>query len=274
MSPTLSILLRRSLYGLLLSRWMIGYVVVFTSLSLSFSYLGLLGLETVGFRAYSGALAAIINLNLYAVPLASIITAALSIVAERENGTLEFHLSLPVIKADLYVAKASSTILAISFATTLGYGLAGWYLMLVLIDADLTVFLNILGSSLLMVFSFVGVGMLISAASRSRLTALAVSIALWIFFTLLYEVFLMALVIVLRIAPLDLWLLMILNPLEASRLLMIYSVDPSMTLLGELGNFLAKELGGSVAYYSLAAPLLYGATCLLAGLVLFKRIDL
>jgi len=273
-NTALPILVKRSLYSLLLSRWMLGYIAVFTALSLSFAYLGLLGLSTVGFRAFSGALAAIINLNLYAVPLVSIITASLSIVAERENGTLEFHLSLPVTRSELFFAKAFSTMLAISLATILGYGLAGWYLMLVLSDADLIIFLNILGASLLMIFSFVGLGMLISSATRSRFTALATSIALWIFFTLLYEVFLMVFVIVFRISALDLWLLMILNPLEASRLLMVYSVDPSMSLIGELGNYLAREFGGAAAYPSLGAPLLYGSVCLIVRLAWFRRIDL
>jgi ABC-type transport system involved in multi-copper enzyme maturation permease subunit len=273
-NTSLPILVKRGLYSLLLSRWMLGYIAIFTALSLSFAYLGLLGLSTVGFRAFSGALAAIINLNLYAVPLVSIITASLSIVAERENGTLEFHLSLPVTRTELFFAKTFSTMLAISLATILGYGLASWYLMLVLSDADLIVFLNIMGASLLMIFSFVALGMLISSATRNRFTALATSITLWIFFTLLYEVLLMVLVIVFRISEFDLWLLMILNPLEASRLLMIYSVDPSMSLIGELGNYLAREFGVVVTYSSLGAPLLYGSICLIVGLAWFRRINL
>ncbi len=274
MSTALPLLVKRGLQSLLMSRWMLGYVVVFTSLSLTFSYLGILGLGTVGFRAFSGALAAVINLNLYAVPLISIITASFSIVAEREHGTLEFQLSLPITRSEFFAAKAIAIMLAISLATMLGYGLAGWYLMLVLTDADLLIFMNILASSLLMVFSFVGLGMLISAVTGNRFTALALSIAVWMFFSLIYEMLLMVSVILFRLSATDLWVLMTLNPLEASRLVMIYSVDPSMSFLGELGNFLIREMGDIFLYPLIAVPLGYGFLGLILGLNHFRRSEL
>ncbi len=65
---------------------------------------------------------------------------------------------------------------------------------------------------------------------------------------MIYEMVLMAIVMVFRPSAADLWLLMILNPLEASRLLMIYSVDPAMTYLGELGHFLVREAGEWFVY--------------------------
>jgi hypothetical protein len=97
---------------------------------------------------------------------------------------------------------------------------------------------------------------------------------LWIFLSMIYEMALMALVTVFRLSAADLWLLMILNPLEASRLLMIYSVDPAMTFLGELGHFLVREAGEWFVYPLIAMPLLYGVAGLLAGLYIFRNSDL
>ena len=95
-----------------------------------------------------------------------------------------------------------------------------------------------------------------------------------IFLAMIYEMALMALVMVFRLSAADLWLLMILNPLEASRLLMIYSVDPAMTFLGELGHFLVREAGEWFVYPLIAMPLLYGAAGLLVGLYIFRNSDL
>jgi ABC-type transport system involved in multi-copper enzyme maturation permease subunit len=239
---------------------------------MTFSHLGMIGLGMVGFRAFSGALAGIINL--YIVPLISTITASLSIVSEREQGTLEFHLSLPITRSELVIAKALTTNLAIMLATMLGYGLSSWYMMLALTELDLVIFLKILAATLLMVFTFAGLGTLITVLATSRFAALAASIALWIFLAMVYEMVLMALVIVLRLSAAELWFLMVLNPLEASRLLMIYSVDPAMTFLGELGHFLVREVGGWFVYPLIASPLVYGFAGLLAGLYLFSNSDI
>jgi hypothetical protein len=105
-------------------------------------------------------------------------------------------------------------------------------------------------------------------------TSIAASIALRIFLAMIYEMALMALVMVFRLSAADLWLLMILNPLEASRLLMIYSVDPAMTFLGELGHFLVREAGEWFVYPLIAMPLVYGVAGLLAGLYIFRNSDL
>ena len=256
------------------SKWILGYIAVFTSLSLTFSHLGILGLGTVGLRAFSGALAGIINLNLYIVPLISTITASLSIVSEREQGMLEFHLSLPITKHELVIAKMLITNLAITSATVLGYGLSSWYMMLVLTEVDLVIFLKILATTLLMVFSFAGLGMFITTLASSRFAALAASIAVWVFLAMIYETVLMALVIVFKLSAMELWFLMVLNPLEASRLLMIYSVDPRMTFLGELGSIILRDVGEWFFTPLIATPLIYGVAGLCASLYVFSKKDL
>ena len=125
-----------------------------------------------------------------------------------------------------------------------------------------------------MVFSFVGLGMLITTLTSSRFAALAASIALWIFLGMVYEMVLMALVIVFKLSAMDLWFLIVLNPLEASRLLMVYSVDPNMTFIGELGSIIVRETGGWFVYPLIKSPLAYGFAGLCVSIYLFKHSDL
>jgi Cu-processing system permease protein len=105
-------------------------------------------------------------------------------------------------------------------------------------------------------------------------TSIVASIALRIFLAMIYEMAMMALVIVSRLSAVDLWLLMILNPLEALRLPMIYSVDPAMTFLRELSHFLAREAGEWFVCPLIDMPLLYGVAGLLVGLYVFRNSDL
>jgi len=82
------------------------------------------------------------------------------------------------------------------------------------------------------------------------------------------------LVIVFKLSAAELWFLIVLNPLEASRLLMVYSVDPRMTFLGELGSFIIREAGEWFVYPLIAIPLAYGLAGLCAAVYIFKLSDL
>ena len=55
---------------------------------------------------------------------------------------------------------------------------------------------------------------------------------------------------------------------------MIYSVDPAMTFLKEIGHFLVREAGEWLVYPLIDMPLVYGVAGLLAGLYIFRNSDL
>lgn len=274
MKWTILMMLKRDLTSSLRSRWLMGFVGSFAVLGASFSYLGALGLSEVGFRAYSAAVAGIISLNLYILPLVSIVAASLSLVSERERDTIEFLLSLPISKWEPVISKFVSNVFSISTATAMGYGLAAWVLWLLLSETDMWIYLQMLGAALLLAFSFSGIGILISSTTRSRFAALALSLGVWIGLVMVYEVALMAAVILLRLDRPGLLALMAINPVQASRLLMVHSVDPSLTFLGEFGSYVVREFDGILAPMLVVSQLIVGTVCTFTALLTFSRADL
>ncbi|MEM0455659.1 MAG: ABC transporter permease subunit [Nitrososphaerota archaeon] len=274
MRSTVLLLLKRDLSGSLRSRWLLGFVASFAAMGASFAYLGALGLGQVGFRAYSAAVAGIINLNLYVVPLAAVVASSLSLVAERERGTMEFLLSLPLARWELVLSRLCAGVLSLAAAIAMGYGLASWALWLLLSEADLWVYLSMLGASVLLAFSFSGIGTLISSLTRSRFAALALALGVWIGLVMVYEVALMAAVILLGLDAPTVIALMVLNPVQASRLMMVHSVDPTLSFLGEFGVLLVRELGGLLVPLLVASQLAVGLACTALALLAFGRSEL
>jgi len=268
------LLLKRDIAGSLRSRWLLGFVFSFAAMGASFAYLGALGLSQVGFRAYSAAVAGIINLNLYVVPLAAVVSSSLSLVSERERGTMEFLLSLPIAKWELVLSRLCAGVLSLTAAIAMGYGLASWALWLFLSETDLWVYLSMLWASVLLAFSFAGIGTLISSLTRSRFAALALALGAWIGLVMVYEVVLMAAVILLGLDASTVIALMVLNPVQASRLMMVQSVDPTMSFLGEFGVLLIRELGGYLQPVLVASQLAVGLVCTLLALISFERAEL
>ncbi len=274
MKSTPLVLFRRDLTSSLRSRWLLGFAFSFAAMGVSFAYLGALGLSEVGFRAYSAAVAGIINLNLYVVPLAAIVSSSLSLVTERERGTLEFLLSLPIAKWELVLSRLGASVLSLTAAIALGYGLASWILWLLLSDADLRIYLSMFGTSILLASAFSGIGVLISSSTRSRFGALALALGAWIGMVMVYEVVLMAAVILLRLDPATVVVLIVLNPVQASRLMMVYNVDPTLSFLGELGVTLLRQLGGSLVPLLAFSQLAVLVVCSAVAFLIFDKSEL
>ncbi len=274
MTPTLLLLLKRDLTASLRSRWLLGFAASFAVMGASFAYLGALGLGEVGFRAYSAAVAGIVNLNLYVVPLAAVVLSSLSLVAERERGTLEFLLSLAVERWELVLSRLGASVLSLTTAIALGYGLASWILWLLLSEADLWIYLNMFGTSVLLASAFAGIGVLISTLARSRFGAIVLALGAWMGLVMVYEVALMAAVILLRLDTVTVMALMVLNPVQASRLMMVYYVDPTLSFLGEFGVQVLRLLGGSLVPTLVSIQLAVLLVCATTALLVFKRSEL
>jgi hypothetical protein len=274
MKVTSLILLKRDLSSALRSRWLLGFAASFAAMGASFAYLGALGLGEVGFRAYSASVAGIINLNLYVVPLAAVVSSSLSLVAERERGTLEFLLSLPVARWEMVLSRLGASVLSLAAAIALGYGLASWILWLLLTEVDLWIYLSMFGTSVLLASAFAGIGVLISSAARSRFGALALALGAWIGLVMVYEVALMAAVILLRLDSVTVMVLMALNPVQASRLMMVYYVDPTLSFLGEFGVTLLRQLGGSLIPVLVSSQLAVLSVSTAIALLIFSKSEL
>src|SRR3989338_7008264 len=103
--------------------WFILISGLFAVLSLSFSLFGLSGLGSFGISGFGRTAASILNLVLLIVPLMGLLLGAMSIVGEREQGTLMTLLAQPVTPNEILLGKFFGTAAALIITLLLGFGL-------------------------------------------------------------------------------------------------------------------------------------------------------
>ncbi len=256
------------------NRWLLLYILLFAGLGVGFAYYSSMGLSTLGFRMFGRVSAAMVNMNLYLIPLLAMFLTGLSIVGEREKGTIEFLLAQPVSKTEVLLSKYLGALISIFVATTLGYGITAWYLWFFLSAGDLAIFLQIIAESLLLAAVLSAVGITVGAASRSRFQALAVILTLWFFMLIVFDLVLMGFVMLTNPDASMLFTLMTLNPVESSRLLMMYSIDPTLLLLGPVSVYVARSIGDVLPLLLLTAQIAWMAGLLTLSTLAFKRQDM
>jgi len=273
-STEFKILLKKEIKEALRNRWLIVFSVIYAVLGLSLSYYSILGLSYLGLKAFGRVSAALVNLTLYIVPLMSLSLSGLSLVSDRERNTLEILLSQPVSKTEVALSRYIGITLSIFLSTFLGYGLAAWYLWLVLSSGDIAVFIQLMLITLLLASTLTAVGLLISILSRTRFEALATVLLIWFTLVVLYDLLVIGVTLVADLKVFDILSLLIFNPVEAARLLMIQALDPSLLLLGSTGLYISRIMGPWISFIFSATLLIWTSIFLLTAIVIFNRQDL
>jgi len=120
------------------------------------------------------------------IPITALIAAYLSIAGERQSGRIRVLLSLPPSRQDVVIGKFVSRSVLMSIAIGVAYLVAVVVSVAFYRDLPLVTLFWTVGLSCLMATSFVGLAVGISAATRSRMQALAlvlfifvVTVVLW-----------------------------------------------------------------------------------------------
>ena len=76
--------------------WVLAVAVIFALFALAIAYFGSAQQGTVGFHGIDVTIASLVSLVIYLVPLIAMILGYDAIVGERERGSLELLLSMPI----------------------------------------------------------------------------------------------------------------------------------------------------------------------------------
>ncbi len=268
------VLLKKELAEILHNKWLILYILLFAGLGFGFTHYSSIGLSTLGFRMFGKVSAAMVNINLYLIPLLAMFTTALSIVGERERGTIELLLAQPVSKAEVLLSKYLASVISTAVALAMGYGITAWYLWLFLSSSDLVIFLQIMAGSILLAAVLSAVGVAVGVVSRSRFQALAIILTIWFFTLIIFDLILMGYVMVANPDASSLFALMALNPVENSRLLMMYAIDPSLLILGPISVYVARNIGQTLPILLLTTQIALLTALLSLATLKFNKQDM
>lgn len=228
--------------------------------------------STDGLTIISASLA---TLSVYLVPLIALLLSFDAIAGEIDRGTLQLTLASPVSRAAVVMGKFLGHVIVLSIAVLIGYGLAGVCAFFAIDNVALAGVLDlarVIGTSIALGATFVGIGYVASACVRQTGTAAALAIAIWLFAVVLYD---MALLGGLLADPegvfaTDLFpYLLVANPADAFRLF-------NLTALDAAGASTGFAAGGDVLPFApqlaIASPFIWIVVALALTVVMMRRI--
>jgi Cu-processing system permease protein len=270
-AETIIIIIQKEIKDALRNRWFVVISVLFTLLSVSLSLLGLSGLGSFGIAGFGRTAASLLNLVLLIVPVMGLLLGAMSVVGEREQGTLVTLLAQPVSVNEVFLGKYLGITASVISTIFLGFGASalviakyagfeqiGDYLILVLF----TVFLGL---------AYLSIGFCISIFVKRHATAVGLALFTWFLFMFLSDLGLMGTAMVLKLSPGTLFWLVLINPAQAFKIAVIGHLQKSLEAFGTAGLYASEALGNWLV------PVLFGAIAawillpLAAAFIFFRR---
>jgi Cu-processing system permease protein len=216
------------------NRWVLAVTLVFTVFALVIAYFGAAQQGAVGFRSIEVTIASLASLVIYLVPLIALILGFDAIVGERERGSLDLLLSMPLTRFELLMGKFLGLSAALACSTVVGFGVVGLLLGFKLSPQAWFHYAGFILSSVLLGMAFLSLAVTLSVFATDRARASGGAIALWFFFVLVYDLLLLgALVASGGAVGADAFpYLLLLNPADIFRILNIFGLEDVRTLYG------------------------------------------
>lgn len=230
--------------NVLRGRWIVAYA----------SFFVLLGYGLLRFGGDEGkAILSLVNVVLYIVPLVSIVFGAMYLYASREFN--ELLLAQPLRRsqlfAGLYIGVAAPLAAAVGLGIALPFAIHG-----VSFGEQYVLVAWIAAVGIILTFAFVALSFWIALRVDDRARGLGLGLFLWLGLAVIYDGLVLAIVSVFGAWPLErpVLALMLLNPIDLARILLLLELDVS-ALMGYTGavfrNFFGTSLGRTLALATL-----------------------
>ena len=226
------------------NRWVLAVAVVFTVFSLLITYFGSAAQGQIGPRSIELTIASLVSLVIYLIPLIALLLGFDAIVGERERGSLDLLLALPITRLELLLGKYLGLAGALTLSTVSGFALVALLLYQRFSWAGLYHYAGFVLSSVLLGLAFLSLAVLLSVLARDRTRASGLAIAMWFFFVLVFDLLLLGVLVATGGSfggDAFAWLLL-LNPADVFRILNVFSLDEVRTLYG-LASIVPSSLG-------------------------------
>ncbi|MEF2038993.1 ABC transporter permease [Pseudomonas aeruginosa] len=262
--PVVWTIARKELADGLRNRWLLAISLLFALLSVGIAWFGAAAAGQVGFTSVPATVASLTSLATFLMPLIALLLAYDAIVGEEEGGTLLLLLTYPLGRGQLLLGKFIGHGLILALATLIGFGSAALAILVLVPEVEAAILLGafgrFMGSSLLLGCVFLALAYALSSRASEKSSAAGQALGLWFFFVLLFDLALLAILVLSQghLSPRLLPWLLLLNPTDVYRLI-------------NLSGFDAAAAGGVVPLASdlpVSASALWLALALWAGTAL------
>ncbi|MBM4221051.1 MAG: ABC transporter permease, partial [Gammaproteobacteria bacterium] len=153
------------------NRWVLAIAVLFTVFALLIAWFGGAQQGTVGFRSIELLIASLVSLVIYLLPLIALVLGFDAVVGEREQGSLDLLLSLPLTRLELLLGKYLGLAAALTVSTLGGFGLVAAILATQLDPAAFLRYGGFILSSVLLGLVFLSLAVMVSVFATERTRA-------------------------------------------------------------------------------------------------------
>ncbi|MCR9013823.1 ABC transporter permease [Aquiflexum gelatinilyticum] len=251
-------LLKYALYDIVKSRFALLYTLFMVLVAISIYQVS---------EDMSKVSLSLLNIMLMIVPLISAIFATTHFFNNLEF--TELMLAQPVKRRDVFLSQILAVMFVLSLAIVIGFGVP-----MILWGADSSV-LILLGIGIGLSVVFAGLAFLASVLTRDKAKAIGISLSFWIYFSLVYDGFVLYLIYSLADYPLEkpTLALVFLNPVDLGRIIMLMQLDIS-ALMGYTGAFFQDFFGSAKGILlSSAVMFVWMILPVSAAMRVFKRKD-
>jgi Cu-processing system permease protein len=232
------------------SRWVIVIGSGFAIFTLLISYFGGAPAGVKGFMSLDATIASLTSLVTYFIPILALTLGGGIIADEQEKGTLGIYLSSPISVGEFIIGKFSGLMMALIISIVAGLGVAGAVLLFRTGAGAVVTYLIFMAHSVLLGIMFLSVSFLISILFYERTKVIALTIFLWLIFTVLYDLALIGLLIVTKgsMGTGMFSTLLMFNPVDVYRILNFISIGEFQVIIGLTSIDFPEYIGVSMLW--------------------------
>jgi Cu-processing system permease protein len=224
---------RKELTDRLRNRWVWTVSALLCVSALAIALFGAAPVGVVGGKGGGAAMASLMNLAVYLVPLIAMILGCGAIIDEQQRGTLDLILVQPLSVGAYFAGTFLGFALALAIAVGSGLAIAGVVTSLWL-GVAVGEYLALILLALLLGGAFLALSFLVSLLARERGRAIASSIFVWLFAVFVFDLLLVGLLIVSagKIPAALFGALLLANPADVYRLLCLHWIGSAASSMG------------------------------------------
>ncbi|MCP4567435.1 MAG: ABC transporter permease subunit [FCB group bacterium] len=254
------------------NKWILGVSILFGILTLSIAYSGMVTSGYVGFQDFRRTGASIVSLVLYLVPILALMMGSYTFVSSREY--LDWIVTQPISRWKILLGKYLGALGSLAISTIAGFAFAG-IIISIRIGAEGSLrFMLVVLQALLLGAVFLSLALLLSILVRRRQAAVGLSILIWFFFVIFYDLAIFASTTYLSHGTLKVSLLLglFLNPVDMVRVTSLMAVGGE-SIFGAAGVVAVKMLGsmGALIIISLILTICWIIAPLLLSMKIFSK---
>ncbi len=257
------------------NRWILGVSVLFGILTLSIAYSGMVTAGYVGFQDFRRTGASIVSLVLYLVPILALMMGTHTFVSSREY--LDLIVTQPVARWKIIAGKYLGALTSLMISTGIGFGLAGIIIALQIGAEGSSRFILVVLLAFLLGAVFLSLSFLLSIILHRRQASVGLSILVWFFFVIFYDLLVLAGTALLSYQTLKIGLMagLLLNPVDMVRVTGLIVVGGE-SIFGAAGALAVKLLGsmGTLVAMSIGIILIWIILPLFLSIKIFEKQNL